>query len=283
LAEETLAGDTEETRALEAERRSASGRRRLALVATGLAVSAVVALWMPASLRALLDGVGLAICHQWPAHSFFLGGKQLPLCARCTGTFLGATLSMMALVWRGRTRARNLPPVPILGVLVLFIVVWAADGLNSYLSIFPGLAYLYEPSNLLRLGAGLLNGIALTNLALPVFFLTIWRQTTPEASLRNWRELAGLLMAALVVGALVAWGPDFLFGPVALWSIFGVVALLTVVNTVIVVVILHKEESAESVRDLAGPVLAAFLLTTAMVGGIVWLRIWLRVRFGLPF
>lgn len=28
-------------------------------------------------------------CHQMPERSFFIRGKQFPVCARCTGVFLG--------------------------------------------------------------------------------------------------------------------------------------------------------------------------------------------------
>ncbi|MGQ9584479.1 MAG: DUF2085 domain-containing protein [Anaerolineae bacterium] len=257
-------------------------RRRLLLLAVVVAVSAAVAAKMPDPLRELVDGVGLAVCHRWPAHSFFLGGKQLPVCARCTGTFLGAALSLMFLMWRGRTRAGNLPPTPVLMALIFFMAAWATDGLNSYLSVFPGLPHLYEPHNLLRLATGFLAGIALTNLALPVVHLTLWQEPTRERSLENWRELGVLVGVAFLIGALIAWGPAPLFGPVALWSAGGVVALLTLANAVIVAVVLGRGGHARSLWGLAAPLLAGFLLTAAEIAAIVCLRTWLEARFGLP-
>ena len=35
-------------------------------------------------------GVGHLICHQLPARSFHLWGAALPVCARCTGIYVGA-------------------------------------------------------------------------------------------------------------------------------------------------------------------------------------------------
>lgn len=33
-------------------------------------------------------------CHQMPERSFFIKGYQFPVCARCTGVYLGALLSI---------------------------------------------------------------------------------------------------------------------------------------------------------------------------------------------
>ena len=37
--------------------------------------------------------IGHYICHQRPERSFFVGGQQLPVCARCTGLYIGAALA----------------------------------------------------------------------------------------------------------------------------------------------------------------------------------------------
>jgi len=42
----------------------------------------------------LLFPIGHFICHQRPERSFFIGGQQLPVCARCTGLYLGAALAI---------------------------------------------------------------------------------------------------------------------------------------------------------------------------------------------
>ena len=41
----------------------------------------------------LLFPIGSFICHQRPERSFFVGGQQLPVCARCTGLYLGAAVA----------------------------------------------------------------------------------------------------------------------------------------------------------------------------------------------
>ena len=257
-------------------------RQRLFLLGGGLALTVLTMFWLPGPVWDLLHAVGYAVCHQLPAHSFFLDRTQLPLCARCSGTFLGAIVSLGAIIWRGRTRAGNLPSVPMLVVLFLFFVAWALDGVNSYVGSILLLPNLYEPNNVLRVATGLANGVALTNLAMPVFHITVWKQTTQEAPLQNWRELGMLLLVALVLGALLEVGPPVLLGPAAFWSAAGVVALLTVVNTVIVVVAIRRESAATSFRDLLAPLAAGLLLTAGEIAAIGWGRAWLTERFGLP-
>ena len=39
------------------------------------------------------DHIGYAVCHQISVRSYFFGDHQLPLCARCSGQYLGALLS----------------------------------------------------------------------------------------------------------------------------------------------------------------------------------------------
>jgi uncharacterized membrane protein len=39
--------------------------------------------------------VGSLLCHQRPERSFFLWGRQLPVCARCTGIYLGAAAAAL--------------------------------------------------------------------------------------------------------------------------------------------------------------------------------------------
>jgi uncharacterized membrane protein len=42
----------------------------------------------------VLFPLGHFICHQRPERSFFIGGRQLLVCARCTGLYLGAALAI---------------------------------------------------------------------------------------------------------------------------------------------------------------------------------------------
>jgi len=60
-------------------------------------------------LYALAFGIyaaGSIVCHQWPDRSFHLWGVQMPVCARCTGIYIGgAVAAIVAYATRVRLKA----------------------------------------------------------------------------------------------------------------------------------------------------------------------------------
>jgi uncharacterized membrane protein len=258
-------------------------RLTVVLVALSAFVILFFALLPPSTLLGKADVVGYAICHRIPERSFFLDGHQLPLCARCTGTFLGAIVGLVAMLVLGRQRASRLPSVPILGLLVLFIGFWAFDGLNSYLTFFPGAPNLYEPRNWLRLTTGMLNGLALITFVFPIFNYTMWRNATQERVFRNiWEVLAILPVIALLVWLIQA-EINFLLYPLAILSSLGVVMMLTLISSMIAAVVLGREGYASTWRQALVPLTVGAALGILMMTGMVLLRAYLTIRYGLPF
>lgn len=49
--------------------------------------------------------VGSLVCHQRPDRSFHVAGGQLPVCARCTGLYLGAAIGLVT--WAALARRRS--------------------------------------------------------------------------------------------------------------------------------------------------------------------------------
>jgi uncharacterized membrane protein len=260
-------------------------RPRLPVVAVALAVMVIVlAIEVPpSSLLAKADAVGYAICHRIPERSFFLAGRQLPLCARCTGTFLGAMLGMGALLLYRRHKAARLPSVPVLGLMILFIALWGFDGLNSYLTFFPGAPHLYEPRNWLRMSTGMLNGLALITLVWPIFNFTLWRAPKQEAVLDSaWQLLAILPVAGLLV-FLVNLGIGALLYPLAILSSAGVLLMLTIINSMIAAVILRREGFAQTWTQALVPLTVGVGLALLQMGAMILLRAYLTTTLGLPF
>jgi len=221
------------------------------LVALALAVIFVMLLLPHGEVTERLDHLGRAVCGQLVEHSFFCGERQLPLCARCTGTYLGVLVTYVMLGIMGRGRANELPPLRILLVLFLFITLWGLDGLNSYFTLLTGSPLLYEPSNLLRLISGLLQGLALMVIVRPIVAFTLWAQSRDEQVVRGYGEL-GLLMAALaVVGVVAQSEAAWLYYPLALSSVGGELLMLSLVNTLIASVLLRREGTAANWRQAA--------------------------------
>jgi len=230
----------------------------------------------------ILDLLGAGVCGQIPSHSFIIGGRQLPLCARCTGTYLGALLGFLGLAALRRRRVSGLPPNEVLASLAGFIVLWGVDGLNSFLNLFPSAPHLYQPHNLLRLITGTLQGLALSIIVYPVFSFLLWKETNTRRVLRNWRELGYLLIPAALLIWIVQTQASFLLYPVATLSILGVLAMLTLVNTMIVLIVTRRESKAESWRDAFSPLLLGLLATLLELSVLGLLRLALTQRLVLP-
>jgi len=209
----------------------------------------------------ILSLFGGGVCGQIPGHSLIITGRQLPLCARCTGTYLGVLLGFLGLAALRRWRASGLPPNEVSASLVSFIILWGIDGLNSFLSLLPNAPHLYQPHNLLRLITGTLNGLALSIIVYPVFNFVLWREADARRVIRNWRELGYLLIPAVLLVWIAQTQADFLLYPIAILSILGVLAILTLINTMIILIVTRRESRAESWHDAIFPLLQGLLAT----------------------
>ena len=254
-----------------ASRRPARARLRQVAAVVAVAIIAAFVLSPPWSVLEKADAVGYATCHRIADRSFHLGGRQLPLCARCTGTYLGVMVGLGTFFLRGRRRAAGFPPVRVLAAFVGFWAVWGADGLNSYLTLL-GVPHLYEPHHLLRVMTGSLNGLALSALVWPVFSFSLWKQTDPQRVIRGLHELGGTVAVAWVMALAVYTEPSFLLYPVALISAFGSLLMLTLVNTILVLVVVQQEAMAVTWRDAVLPMTLGLALTLVEVGVIDFVR-----------
>ena len=264
---------------------SVARRRTLdrVLLFGGLGFVLAVLVLSPGDLLGKADHIGYAVCHQISVRSYFFGDHQLPLCARCSGQYLGALFGLVLLLILGRSKAAALPPTPIVVLLLGFLAVWAFDGLNSYLTFFPGLPHLYEPKNILRVTTGAMQGVALIALVWPFYNAGMWAHPSPQRSIRNWREVGLLVLIIVAIVALVTSDIQQLLYPLALLSVGGTVMMLTIVNTMLVTIALRRSGTVERWRD-ALPLLAGGLaLATLEIIAINVVRAWLTSKLGLPF
>lgn len=245
-----------------------------ALAALGL----VAGLWLmftPPGVLGKADAIGFAICHRIDLRSFHLGDRPLPLCARCSGIYLGALFGLGTLAALGRTRAGGLPPGRVLIALVAGIGLMGLDGVNSYASLFPGLPTLYTPTNGLRLVTGVLTGLALSALLYPVFNQTLWRRWTSAPVVGGFRDLARLWAVGAGLVALMLTEYEAVLWPLAVLSALGVLAVLTVLYTVVVLVVTGRENRAHTWREAAWPMLIGLTLALTQIAVIDLGRYWL--------
>jgi uncharacterized membrane protein len=259
---------------------------------------AILALW-PDHLLDQADHAAYAVCHRIPDRTYWIGGRPLPLCARCSGTYLGALAGLTVLLVRGRGRAGMLPSGRYLLLSALFVAAWAVDGLNSYLTLFPGMPHLYEPRNPLRLGTGALEGLVIAMFLLPVANLSLWRDDArlgaqgpinadgvPPADLpviAGGRDMAWMLAGAAVPVLLIISESPILLYPLAVLSGLMVIALIAAVNTILLLTLSGKAGRAVRWGQLATPLVAGVMLAVLELTAIATLRAELTAAFGLPW
>ena len=209
--------------------------------------------------------IGYALCHQLSERSFFFHEHQSPLCARCTGMYLGFLIGLVFLIVRRRTHSARMPTTAIVSALIGFITIMGLDGINSTVSIIPGAPQLYHTTNVQRIVTGTLFGIAMCLLFFPVFSTAIWRQPSGDRSIKNWRELIALMLAAFALDAVVLTQADWLFYPITILSIVGPLLLLGFMGAIIVLTMRNLANSVDRWRQLALPMFAGVALGLVLI------------------
>ncbi len=206
---------------------------------------------MPA-LITLAQWFGAAVCDQLAADTYRFGGVLLPLCARCTGMYLTAWLTLGWLAWRyPRSAAR--PRIWVLIAFGLFFLAWAGDGFNSLFASLPGLPHLYEPTNLLRLITGTGMGVAMGSFIF-VMFNMVWSSGSTDAkplvSIGDFVALLGVC-ALVVLVVQSEWSP--LLVPLSAASLLAILTLHGMLMTAMVgtAPVLGARLRASRLRSLA--------------------------------
>lgn len=223
----------------------------------------------------ILDGadyVGYGVCHRITDRSFNIAGRQLPLCARCTGMYLGVSLVFVIMLLAGRQRRSNLPPIKVLIVLVGFMGLMAADGVNSYSHFFPGAPHIYEPQNWLRLLTGMGTGLAMGIIVFPALAQTLWKRQQLLPSVSNLKEMGAMLFAALIVAALVLSNQPLILYAMGLVSAAGVLLILMSVNTMAMLIILKRDARYDNWRQIVLPLSIGLVLALAQLALISIVR-----------
>lgn len=165
-----------------------------------------------------LTRMGSAVCHRMAERSFLWGQGTMPLCARCTGIYVGVLLAFCFLLLKKRMDAGRPFSKGQAMLTALMILPIGIDGLGSYLGF-------WESNQLMRVLSGSLVGAVVPGfLLLAVNFdpaqgnkQPIYAHTTELLLLLLlsaglgfglWLglPLAGVLAVASVLGEIFLWG-----------------------------------------------------------------------------
>ena len=216
-------------------------------------------------LMAVLWAIAFAICPQRPGHSLFLGGQQMPIEARMAGMFAGFVMAGVYGWIAGRGRAMRLPGRAITLTLIGFIALMGVDGVNAFLFDLR-LPHLYAPNLLLRLGTGLLTGLAFAGLVIPAFNSTVWASGPDISLLESARDVLGALVFEGVYFGLAVSGFSLLLYPVSLVAVLGFPILVVMIVSMVIAPILRRENRAVRPADLLPLMLGSLLVAVMMLG-----------------
>ena len=247
------------------------------------AITAVIAWFIIAPEGALgkLDAIGYAVCHRIDVRSFQLDGRQLPLCARCTGEFYAAGLALLfqAIVSGKRSK---LPSRGIMAVLFAFFVAFGVDGSNSYLYLLKQtggngtpldqIPNLYIPNQTFRLLTGSGMGIALAAMLFPVINQTLWKNLDDSYAL-NWKKLGILTGGVIIINLLILSDSPLVLYPIAYISAIGTLSLLVIVFGLLWIIIMKQDNTFENLRQLWLAFASGLTLALILVLGIDLFRL----------
>lgn len=220
------------------------------------------------------DWLGGGVCHRLTERSFMINGRQFPLCARCTGMYLGVAVAFVVVFLAGRIRWTDLPSPPILIVLVGFIGVMGVDGVNSYTHFFANFPHLYEPRNWLRLVTGVGTGLAMGLFAFPILAQTLWANGPNRRMVINFREFGLILAVAATAVLLLLSNQPTISYVLALVSVGGLLLILTSLNAILWMTLLKKDGLATRWRETAVPLIISGLLALGQLSVLSAVRIY---------
>ncbi len=217
----------------------------------------------PPGLLGKLDAIGYAVCHRIDGRSYHIGERQVPLCVRCTGMYLGAMLSIIFQLAQGRKG--KYPPLKTILVMGLLALAFALDGVNSYLRLFPIMPGVYESQNWLRLVTGMGMGLAIGAAIVPAFHQTMWQSWEDRSGLGSWKQLALLLLLAAGLSLLVLTESIYVMVPAAIISALGVYLLLAMIYAMVWAMLSKKDNTYKHYKELWRPLLGGALIALLQI------------------
>ncbi len=233
----------------------------------------VIGVWLyltPPGLLGKAGAVGASVCHRIEERSFDIHGHTSPLCARCTGMFLGALLALVFHLMQGR--AAKLPPWYVFVILGIWVVSFALDGLNSFTNLIPGLPSLYETQTWHRVVTGTGMGLVLGSTLVPLFHQSVWTHYDEKSALSGMGFLHLVGLSGVIIVAILIQSPWLLY-PLALLSAAAVIILLAMIYTIVWVMIAKKENSYTCWGQLTAPLMAGLLTAMIQIGSIDLVRV----------
>jgi len=205
--------------------------------------------------------IGSSVCHQIPSHSYHSDTQQFPLCARCSGLYLGSLIGIIYYSLQGRKA--GLPKKIWIILLVVLFLIWGVDGVNSLASDLMNRPFLYTTTNITRLVTGYGMGLVMSTALITLFNITIWKDISKQPLLNSFWQVFGYVGISTITTLLLINSNPILFLVLAFASLLSVLLIITLLYTIFWVIVFRREGQFDRLANLGLFLLAGF--STALI------------------
>lgn len=239
-------------------------RTNIFLITIVLLASIILVNWLLVEASSCYEKaflIGSSVCHQIPSHSYHRDNLQFPMCARCSGLYLGSLIGITFFSLRGRKA--GIPRKEWLVLLAACFFLWGVDGLNSLVSDFVDHPLIYATTNTTRLITGYGMGLVMSTALITLFNITAWKNAINQPLLDKFWQAFGYVGLSMISAFLLTRGGSFIFTVLAYTSLFSVLLIITLLYTIFWVIIFKCEGQFEKLSAMTPLLLAGF--STALI------------------
>lgn len=215
-------------------------------------------------MKKLLYFMGRSVCHQLPERSFFIQNNQFPLCARCTGIYIGMLLGLLYLLIRKRDKGNRPPAIKQLIVMVICWIPMMVDGVTSYVGV-------RDTNNLIRFITGLFFGVFI-----PVFIILLRnfdaKRNNNIPIIHNSRDMVYMIFILLFAIILLK------INHIIIWWLIAPSSVMTILFIYIQVFYIIIKQLFSSIKKKYA-YFFAFLFSSIIMSGLSIINKLLQLRF----
>jgi len=226
------------------------------IIAVTIALSWQFLTSTPSGCYSKIFSVGSSLCHQIPSHSFIVGNQQFPICARCSGLYLGSLIGLLYAFRSGRKS--GIPKKGYLIMLGFFFVIWGFDGVNSGVSEFLDRPFLYQTTNTTRLLTGYGMGLLMATSLSTLFNMAVWNQKEETPILNKPIQVVLYFLLCGITSLPFIFNNDILFTISAYFTIATAIIIISLLYSVFWIILLKKEGQFSTWKDVSIFLIAGF-------------------------
>ncbi len=217
----------------------------------------------------LLSEIGTSVCNQSLNRSFVFTGVALPVCARCTGIYLGLFLSYIYFFVSKKRLANELPDKKIIYIFALSILFMGIDVGTQVIEI-------RMSNNYIRLFTGLFIGCALASFLYPKTNYFLWKAKEKIKIFKSYKDVTIFLVFIFIFYFPIAEKLDACYWPAAIGAALGIIILYFNVCFLSLIIIFKKENRAERFKDLLPFIPGTIVLSGAVLYLLRLYHLWLK-------